>query len=95
LMRSNSRSMSSAAEGSAAFNSFKASRATMALAENRRHYRAAAPGSCGMRGGFRPGVQCRDWGHRRAGGRREPGRRGLLSGERLLFAGALILVVAQ
>jgi hypothetical protein len=45
------------------------------------------------RDGFRPGLQCLGWGHRRAGRRREPGRRGLLSGEGLLFAGALILVV--
>jgi hypothetical protein len=56
---------------------------------------AAAPGSDGMRDGFRPGLQCLDWGHRRAGRRREPGRRGLLSGEGLLFAGALILVLAR
>jgi hypothetical protein len=31
----------------------------------------------------------------RAGGRREPGRRGLFPGERLLFAGALILLAAR
>jgi hypothetical protein len=44
---------------------------------------------------FRPGLQCLDWGYRGAGRHREPGRRGLLSGEGLLFAGALILVVAR
>jgi hypothetical protein len=66
---------------------------TVALAESRRHNRSAASGPGGMRGGFRPGVQCLEWGRRCASRRRKPGRRGLLSGEGLLFAGAVILVV--
>jgi hypothetical protein len=48
-----------------------------------------------MRDGFRSGIRCLGWGHRRAGRRREPGRRGLLSGKELLFANALILLAAS
>jgi hypothetical protein len=48
-----------------------------------------------MRDGFRPRIQCLHCRHCRAGRRREPRRRRLLSGEGLLFAGPLILVVDE